>query len=135
MYTDYIVNQVSWKEEFESNQQRIRSDEINFVKQMIKSRIKDTKDQSNLSPDIARVCTSYIDRCYLTIEFLLKEYLGEELYTKEYDKIFLEKDFDGRLVDKLYYLLDKVRSLTFLRETVLIFLKKIDSREVSLFPP
>ena len=100
---------------------------------MIKSRIKDNKDQTELSPDIARVCTSYIDRCYLTIEFLLKEYLGEEIYTLEYDKIFLEKDFEGRLVDKLYYLLDKVRSLTFLRDTLLSFLQKIDLREVRKF--
>jgi hypothetical protein len=60
----------------------------------------------------------------------MKEYLTEELYTKEYDKIFLEKDFGGKLVDKLYYLLDKVRSLTFLRDTIINFLQKIESREV-----
>jgi hypothetical protein len=63
----------------------------------------------------------------------LKEYLGEELYTMEYDKIFLEKDFEGRLVDKLYYLLDKVRSLTFMRDTIFAFLQKIDAREVSIY--
>ena len=97
---------------------------------MLKSRIKDNKDQSNLSADLTRVCSVYIDRCYNTIEFLLKEYLTEELYTQEYDKIFLEKDFGGKLVDKLYYLLDKVRSLIFLRDTIINFLQKIDSREV-----
>ena len=33
MYIEYVVNQVSSKDELESDQLRIRSDEINFVKQ------------------------------------------------------------------------------------------------------
>jgi hypothetical protein len=131
MYTEYVVNQVSSKDELESDQLRIRSDEINFVKQQLRQRTRDVKDQTNLSADLTRVCTAYIERCYNTIEFLMKEYLSEELYTLEYDKIFLEKDFEGKLVDKLYYLLDKVRSLIFLRDTIIPFLGKIDSREVS----
>ena len=93
--------------------------------------MRDVKDKKNLSADLTRVCNAYIERCYNTIEFLMKEYLSEELYTLEYDKIFLEKDFEGNLVDKLYYLLDKVRSLIFLRDTIISFLGKIDSREVS----
>ena len=71
--------------------------------------MRDVKDQTNLSADLSHICNAYIERSYNTIEFLMKEYLTEELYTLEYDKIFLEKDFDGKLVDKLYYLLDKVR--------------------------
>lgn len=93
--------------------------------------MKDAKDQNNLTADMQRVCNSYIDRCYVSIEYLLQEYLGEELYTNEYDKIFLEKGFEGRLVDKLFYLLDKVRNLAFLKDTIINFLQKIDSREVS----
>lgn len=33
MYTEYVVNQANSKDELESDQLRIRSDEINFVKQ------------------------------------------------------------------------------------------------------
>lgn len=92
--------------------------------------MKEYKDQMNLSPDMLRVCSVYMDRCNNTIEFMIKEYLSEEFYKMEFDRIINEKDFDGRLLDKLYYLLDKVRSLFFLRDILIQFLQKIDNREV-----
>ena len=80
-----------------------------------------------------KICSTYTERSYNTILLLLKEFLTEDFYTLEYDKIFLEKDFDGNHVNKLNYLLEKIRSLYYLRGQVLSFLPKVYNREVFFF--
>jgi hypothetical protein len=59
----------------------------------------------------------------------LKELLTEDFYTLEFDQIFIERNFDGSSYKKLYYLLDKVRSLFTLRDQAISFLSKISERE------
>jgi hypothetical protein len=63
------------------------------------------------------------------VEYLLKELLTEDFYTLEFDQIFIERNFDGSSYKKLYYLLDKVRSLFTLRDQAISFLSKISERE------
>jgi hypothetical protein len=63
------------------------------------------------------------------VEYLLKELLTEDFYTLEFDQIFIERNFDGSSYKKLYYLLDKVRSLFTLRDQAISFLSKISDRE------
>lgn len=63
------------------------------------------------------------------MEYLLKELLTEDFYTLEFDQIFIERNFDGSSYKKLYYLLDKVRSLFTLRDQAISFLSKISERE------
>lgn len=59
----------------------------------------------------------------------MKELLTEDFYTLEFDQIFIERNFDGSSYKKLYYLLDKVRSLFTLRDQAISFLSKISERE------
>ena len=62
----------------------------------------------------------------------MKELLTEDFYTLEFDQIFIERNFDGSSYKKLYYLLDKVRSLFTLRDQAISFLSKISERELVL---
>lgn len=50
------------------------------------------------------------------MEYLLKELLTDDFYSLEFDQIFIERNFEGSSYKKLHYLLDKVRSLSTLRD-------------------
>ena len=59
----------------------------------------------------------------------MKELLTEDFYSLEFDQIFIERNFEGSSYKKLHYLLDKVRSLSALRDYAISFLSKISDRE------
>jgi hypothetical protein len=65
---------------------------------------------------VQKLCAPFIQKAYNSIELLCRELLTEDLYTYEYDKIFLEKNFQGNQVKKMHYLFDRMRGLINLRE-------------------
>lgn len=50
----------------------------------------------------------------------------------EFDRLYLEKTFGGSLMQKLFYLLDRMKALFKFRDDSLEFLFKVHEREVSL---
>ena len=56
---------------------------------------------------------------------LSKELLSDTYYMIEFDKLFLERDFEGNLVKRLLYLLDRLKSFFSFREEAMAFLSKV----------
>lgn len=44
---------------------------------------------------------AYTERTYNTIEYICREILGEDNYTLEFDKVFLERGFEGNSIKKI----------------------------------
>jgi hypothetical protein len=106
----------------------LKEDEIDYIKLLISRKLKDPK-MNQMSPEIIKICDVQIPRAYNTVEYLLKELLTEDFYSLEFDQIFIERNFEGSSYKKLHYLLDKVRSLSALRDYAISFLSKISDRE------
>ena len=106
----------------------LKEDEIDYIKLLISRKLKDPK-MNQTSPEIIKICDVQIPRAYNTVEYLLKELLTDDFYSLEFDQIFIERNFEGSSYKKLHYLLDKVRSLSALRDQAISFLSKISDRE------
>ncbi len=80
--------------------------------------------------EINRLCTPFITKAYNTLEFMLKELLQEENFMLEFDKIYMNVNFNGLLSAKLNYLMDRMKSMFRLREDILEYLFRVHEREV-----
>lgn len=129
IYTSYVLAQAKLHDELESDPKRLREDEINYVKQLVQKR--SNEGQMN-TIEMQKAVEAYTERAYNTIEFVIREILGEDNYTLEFDKVFLERGFEGNSIRKILYLMDKVRTLFDMREIAIHFLFKIAQREVRL---
>jgi hypothetical protein len=63
-----------------------------------------------------KALAAYSERAYNTIEYLCKEIIGEEAYMLEFDKVFLERGYEGDILKKVTYLMEKVRSMFDIKE-------------------
>jgi hypothetical protein len=109
---------------FESSEELLREDEIEYVKLMIFKKLKESGN-SAFAPEVKRYCEPVIQKAYNSLEVLTRELLTEEHYMHEFDKIFLEREFEGNLIRKLQYLLERLVSLFSFREEALSFLYKV----------
>lgn len=132
VYKDYIIKRLNNKLPFESaTNEFLREDEIDYVRLMVFKRLKEAGNQP-FSQEVKKLCEPLIRKCYNSLELLIKELLTEDYFMLEFDKIFLERDFDGNPVKKLQYLLDRLVTFFSFREEALAFLYKVQDREVSL---
>lgn len=64
---------------------------------------------------------------------MLREILQDRYYSIEFDRIILDKTFNGNMIQQIEYLLDRIKSLYKLRDDITEFLLRVNEREVCVY--